>query len=62
MKNKSYKELIEILMYAMATTIPYFYNAINIVNQFMFDPSIEHWVAATNFFSYLQSTKHKWRQ
>jgi hypothetical protein len=48
MKDISYKEKLNNLMYAMVTTIPYLYNAINIISQFMFDPSIEHWVAATN--------------
>jgi hypothetical protein len=62
MKNISYKELVDSLMYAMVTTTPYLYNVINIVSQFMFDLSIKHWVVAMNFFSYLQSTKHMWPQ
>jgi hypothetical protein len=42
MKDIPYKELVRGLMYAMAATIPYLYNVIDIVSQFMFDPSIEH--------------------
>ncbi len=62
MKDIPYKELVGNLMYAMVATIPYLYNAINIVSQFMFEPSIEHWVVATKILSYLQSTKHMWPQ
>jgi hypothetical protein len=49
-------------MYAMVATIPHFYNAINIISQFMFDLSIENWVATRKILSYLQSTKHMWPQ
>lgn len=62
MKDILYKELVHGLMYAMAATIPYLYNVINIVSQFMFDPSIEHQVVAMKILSYLQNTKNMWPQ
>ncbi len=39
-----YKKLVGNLMYAMVVTRPDFFNVANIINQFMLNPSREHWL------------------
>ncbi len=56
MKGVPYRELVGSLMYVMVATRPDLSNAVSIISQFMQDPSLEHWVAATRILRYLQCT------
>jgi hypothetical protein len=49
-------------MYVMVATKPDLSNAVSIISQFMQDPSLEHWVAATRILRYLQGTQDLWLQ
>ncbi len=62
MKRVPYRELVDSLMYVMVATKPDLSNAVSIISQFMQDPSLEHWVAATRILRYLQGTQDLWLQ
>lgn len=62
MKGVPYRELVDSLMYVMVATKPDLSNAVSIISQFMQDPSLEHWVAATRILRYLQGTQDLWLQ
>ncbi len=56
MKGVPYRELVGSLVYVMVATRPDLSNAVSIISQFMQDPSLEHWVAATRILKYLECT------
>ncbi len=51
-----YKELVDNLIYAMVATRLDLSNAMNIINQFMSDPSRKHYIVTKRILQYLQRT------
>jgi hypothetical protein len=51
-----YQQAMGSLMYAMLCTRPDLAYPINVVNQHMANPSLEHWIAMKRIFQYLQGT------
>jgi hypothetical protein len=51
-----YQQMVRSLMYAMLCTWPDLAYLINVVNQHMANPSLEHWIAVKLIFRYLQGT------
>jgi hypothetical protein len=51
-----YQQAVGSLMYAKLCTRPDLAYPINVVNQHMANPSLEHWIAVKRIFRYLQGT------
>jgi len=59
MKEVPYKEFINSFMYAMVAIRPNLSNSLSVINQFMSNPYMEHWVATKKN---LQGTPDLWLQ
>jgi hypothetical protein len=60
MKGVPYKDIVGSLMYVMVTIRLDLSNAMNIISQFMQDPSLKHWVVAKKILKYLNHIQGLW--
>jgi hypothetical protein len=60
MKGVSHKKLVGNLMYVMVTIRSDLSNVVDIISQFMQDPSLKHWVAAKKVIRYLNHIQSLW--
>ncbi len=60
MKGVPHKKLVGSLMYVMVTIRSDLSNVVDIISQFMQDPSLKHWVVAKKVIRYLNHIQSLW--